>query len=107
MNVLRAVKFSILGLVCAVAINSGSAQAQCGVNRYSAGYGGYGGYSSYINNGYGFGGYSSYRPYVPAVPYTSYYAPSYGGVNFSYHPGTFVPHRNHYHYVPGHVHRGW
>ncbi len=64
-------------------------------------YGGYG--------GYGCGGYGGY-------PYTTYYGGWGGGrghahwhdtTHLDYHPGEFVRHRNHYHYVPGHydVHR--
>ena len=44
-------------------------------------------------------------PHGPhGVPHRSGY---HGGTHLDWHPGGFVPHRNHYHYVPGHydVHR--
>jgi hypothetical protein len=58
----------------------------------------YGGYGAYGHCG----GYGSY-------PYTTYYGGGWGGhalwhdtTHLDYHPGEFVRHRNHYHYVPGH-----
>jgi hypothetical protein len=58
-------------------------------------YGGYGGYGQ--SNCYG------------SYPYTSYYGGGWGGhsdwhdtTHLDYHPGEYVRHRNHYHYVPGH-----
>jgi hypothetical protein len=62
-------------------------------------YGNYGGYYGGYNSGCGYGSY----------PYTAYYGGGYGGhahwhdtTHLDYHPAEFVPHRGHYHYVPGH-----
>lgn len=87
--------------VAALMMSSGTANAQCG-------YGGYG-----IRGG-GFSiGYSSFSPRSSfSIGFGNY--PRYGGARYSYrspraghydyHPGGFVPHGNHYHYVPGHYH---
>src|SRR5262245_38282711 len=64
-------------------------------------YGNYGGYYGGYGSGCGYGGYS---------PYTTYYGGGWGGghshwhdtTHLDYHPGEFVRHRGHYHYVPGH-----
>ena len=60
---------------------------------------GYGGthHGVHGHHNHGFGGYApSYGCYYPSYPQwhdTSHY---------DWHPGGFVPHGNHYHYVPGH-----
>jgi len=67
-------------------------------------YGNYGGY--YRGYGCGHGRYGSYSPY------TAYYGGGWGGghahwhdtTHLDYHPGEFVRHRGHYHYIPGHYH---
>lgn len=70
-------------------------------------YGNYGGY--YGGSGCGYGGYG-YAGYGRYTPYTSFYGGGWGGgdahwhdtTHLDYHPGEFVRHRGHYHYVPGH-----
>jgi hypothetical protein len=72
--------------------------------HYGGGY--YDGYRGYRSVGYGYPGRDCYRGYKVWHD-TSHY---------DYHPGEFVRHRNHFHYVPGHYdyhetghwdHGGW
>ena len=71
-------------------------------------YGNYGGY--YGGNGCGYGNYGGYGNSGGYQPYTSYYGGGWGGghahwhdtTHLDYHPGEYVRHRGHYHYVPGH-----
>jgi hypothetical protein len=64
----------------------------------------YGNYGGYYGGGCGYGGYGGY------TPYTTNYGGRWGGghahwhdtTHLDYHPGEFVRHRGHYHYVPGH-----
>lgn len=69
-------------------------------HSYYGNYGSY--YSGYGGGGCGYGGYGGY-------PYTANYGGGWGGhahwhdtTHLDYHPGEFVRHRNHHHYVPGH-----
>lgn len=85
-----------------------TAQAQYGIGAgvYSRGIPNFGnrsyGYNNYVQprttyyGGGGFG-YNNYN-------YNSYYrAPVYHDTtHYDFHPGGYVPHGNHYHYVPGH-----
>ena len=55
----------------------------------------YGGHSH--SQGYRYGGNSGYVPrYTPSYPVY------HDTTHYDYHPGSFVPHGGHYHYVPGH-----
>lgn len=74
---------AVLGLMLA-----GSPAADAGgVRLYIGGYGGYGGHG-----GYGHWGGNRYRS--PRIWHdTSHY---------DWHPGQWVPHGNHFHYLPGH-----
>ena len=93
---------------------SATAQAQYGYRGNIYGGIGQGVYSRgvYTNGGHGNYGYNNY-----ARPHTSYYGNNGGGFGFNgygrapvwhdtthydYHPGGYVPHGNHIHYVPGH-----
>lgn len=85
----------------AMLMSSGTASAQCGYGGY--GYRGGGlsiGYSSFSPRSSFSIGYNNY----PSFRYTRsvYAAPRRG--HYDYHPPSFQPHGNHYHYVPGHYH---
>jgi hypothetical protein len=67
----------------------------------------------YMNTGYGnCASYGNYGGYYSRNPYTTYYGGGWAGggghshwhdtTHLDYHPGEYVRHRNHYHYVPGH-----
>jgi hypothetical protein len=72
-------------------------------------------YSRYAYRGGTFSGYNVPRS---PVPYTTYWGGGYNNVyrgpvwhgtsHYQFHPGGFVPHGNHFHYIPGHydLHRG-
>lgn len=99
-------KIGLAVAVLAVALGS-TAQAQYGIGAgvYSRGIPNYG----FGNYGYNNYGYNNVQPrtnyYSNGVRYNSYYR---GGpvwhdtTHYDYHPGGYVPHGNHLHYVPGH-----
>lgn len=86
----------------------GTSEAEAGgfgiqlhVGHGHGGYGFVGRGNTYFNRGYigrqpyfsGYRGFNSFRQ--PRYHDTSHY---------DYHPGTYVPHGNHLHYIPGHYH---
>jgi hypothetical protein len=76
-------------------------------NNYRSYYGGLNG--GYRNSGYSNNGYGVYPGYG-VVPWSTNYGGGWGGghahwhdtTHLDYHPGEYVRHRNHYHYIPGH-----
>ncbi|MEQ9407299.1 MAG: hypothetical protein RIK87_06210 [Fuerstiella sp.] len=93
----------------AMVLGGASANAQCG-------YGGYYGGSAFRGSGLSIG-YGSFSPRssfsigyssFPSYGYRSYGRSIRGRGHYDYHPPSIYPHRNHYHYVPGHwdYHRG-
>jgi hypothetical protein len=67
----------------------GSSYMRSAAGYYGRGWGGYGGYrTNYNGNNYqpGWGGHSHWHDTT----------------HHDYHPGGYVPHYNHYHYMPGH-----
>ena len=82
---LKMLGLSIATAACMGMVSSASANdSHCG-----HGHGGYGGYSAGWS--YATAPVQAYRP--PVWHDTTHY---------DYHPATFVPHRNHFHYTPGH-----
>ena len=82
----------VFGLGLLASANSASADPY--------GYGSYGnyGYAGYRPGyGYGYGYQNNYNTYQP-----SYGATWHDTSHWDYHPSHIVPHRNHFHYVPGH-----
>ena len=79
----------ILGtsLVAGAPLQADAGQFYFGIGGGSPYYGGYGSYYG-GHGGYGYGGHSVWHD-------TSHY---------DYHPGGFVRHYDHYHYIPGHYH---
>ncbi len=92
---MKLARLMVLGVVVTAGIwfvGASSASAQWGYGgSYNRGYGNYGGHNAY--RGYG------QSPTIHLRTNRGYYHDT---SHWDYHPGTVVPHGNHYHYIPGH-----
>ncbi|WP_153559254.1 hypothetical protein [Roseimaritima sediminicola] len=96
---LRILKWVGLPVLAVALMSVDTSQAKADGFRFHIGVGGYGHHHHHHHNH----GISTFRYRVYNPGYHSYYrGHHYARPHLDYHPPSLVPHRGHYHYMPGH-----